>query len=171
VVARIALQRINKLLENFLGLSAIAGIVGLIYYYRDVLLTHKRWSAIVLLSGLCLFLGYLTTAIRRFHADAVRRVGFLALVRGQGTQLFSDVSGNTPLRYYDLEGWRGSLAKAFYEAYGGYKKALPLQEGWPPITLEMDINEQRLWIDNRLRELDDLIARECEASGIKRPSL
>lgn len=162
------------LVATFLVITVLGTIFGQsiwqLFRFLYPLLSLTIWI-VVLLVILIAFLVYLTTAIRRFHEVAVRRIGFLALVRGQGTQLFSDVSGNTPLRYYDLEGWRGALAKALYEGYGGYKKALPLQEGWPPITLEMDINEQRLWIDDRLRELDDLIARECEASGIKRISL
>jgi len=59
------LQKMNRLLDIFVGVGIVAGLVGLIKYAP--ILQNKRWTAIIILVVLVLFAMWLLAAVKRFH--------------------------------------------------------------------------------------------------------
>jgi hypothetical protein len=147
IIVRIAFQTLNKFVQNILGLGVIALLLGFVYRYRETLLTHKRWCAIVLLSFITAFLLWLIGAIKRFHERTINRSVWIA------EQLSSRAAGleehfiqrKTPADKEFLEAWLNGAAhdikdylgldalKGFYDGLDAGKPppdTLDAQRGW-----------------------------------------
>jgi hypothetical protein len=66
------LQKTNRLLDIFLGVGIVAGLVGLIKYAP--ILENKRWTAIILLAFLVLFATWLLAVVKRFHKNTLAEI-------------------------------------------------------------------------------------------------
>jgi hypothetical protein len=66
-------RKINRTLEVILGGGIVAGLIYLIYNYLPIL-DHKRWAAIVILTGLVLLAAWFLGAVKRFHKDTLAEV-------------------------------------------------------------------------------------------------
>jgi hypothetical protein len=177
VVIRIILHTLNKVFQSMLGLGIIALVLWLAYLCRATLLTNKRWSAIVLLFTLSLFLVYLTTAIRRFHEKTVAdltddltdkinqrsdRLKELCEVYGRAYQLnrqFSpEVERPTPEAVRHLA---ERLRKVLWACYGPAGTETFTRGGeYYSVTVPEDESKHSEWVYNTYLRLGDLIKEE-----------
>ena len=98
-------RRINRTLEVILGGGIVAGLIYVIYNYVPIA-DHKRWAAIVILTGLVLLAAWFLGAVKRFHKNTLdevyvaqeemtrqlesyaKRIEFLSLLLGRSDALY-----------------------------------------------------------------------------------